>query len=84
MLHSENTLVNLWCYNGMREEAHSVRLEGALCTVKLLFIEEDDRAQLRQLFDAWKQLFTGMQKFRARRINMPEGISESAFCLEYG
>jgi len=67
-----------------REETRIVRLEGIPCRVRLLFIEERDRVQIRRLFNAWRELFHGMRDFRSRGINFPEGISESAFCLEYG
>jgi len=67
----------------MRESTRSFRIDGALRNVSLLIIEEDDRASIRQLYNLWRDLFYGMQKFRSRGINLPEGISESAFCLEY-
>lgn len=68
----------------MRETSRSFRINGVHCKVHLLLIEKSDRTQIRQLYDAWKQLFYGMRHFRSRGINLPEGISESAFCLEYG
>jgi hypothetical protein len=68
----------------LREATRTITLEGVPCRARLLFVEESDRPRLRKLFNAWKKLFFGMRDFRSRGINFPEGISESAFCLEYG
>ena len=68
----------------MREETRTIRIQGIPCSVRLLLIEESDRPHIRRLYNAWKELFYGMRDFRSRGINFPEGISESAFCLEYG
>ena len=68
----------------MREVTRTIRLEGVPRRARLLLIEESDRPRLRQLFNAWKELFLGMRDFKSRGVNLPEGVSESAFCLEYG
>lgn len=68
----------------MREEVRKVELAGVPCTIRLLVIEEEDRPMLRNLFEAWKELCDGLRDFRSRAVNIPEGISESAFCLECG
>jgi len=68
----------------MREETRTIRIQGIARNVRLLLIEESDRPHIRRLYNAWRELFFGMRDFRSRGINFPEGISESAFCLEYG
>lgn len=68
----------------MREETRTFRIDGIPRSVGLLIIEESDRTHIRRLYDAWRDLFYGMRDFRSRGVNFPEGISESAFCLEYG
>jgi hypothetical protein len=67
----------------MREESRTVRLDGTLCNIRLLLIEQSDREAIRILYNAWRDLVYGMKKFRSRGVNLPEGISESAFCLEF-
>lgn len=67
----------------LREVVRTIRLEGVPCRARLLLIEDSDRPRLRQLFGAWKELFFGMKDFKSRGVNLPEGVSESAFCLEY-
>jgi hypothetical protein len=59
-----------------------IRIQGRTFQANLLFIEESDRTTIRSLFRAWKKLSSGMRNFKSRGINIPEGISESAFALE--
>lgn len=68
----------------MREENRIIVLDGQNCNVNLLIIEESDRNRLRELYSSWRNLTSGMKDFKSRGINLPEGLSESAFCLEYG
>lgn len=67
----------------MQEKYLDIAIGGVKTKVKLLFIEEKDRPILRKLYDNWVTLSKGMKLFKSRRINLPEGISESAFCLEF-
>lgn len=67
----------------MKEITKSIRLDKKNCTVRLLIIEESDRRRLKILYNTWRKLFDLLKKFRARGITLPEGISESAFCLEF-
>lgn len=68
----------------MREEERELTIGGRRCSAKLLFLEESDRPKIRRLFVIWDKLNKGMKLFRSRGVNMLEGISESAFCLEMG
>ncbi|MHA1971736.1 MAG: Bsp6I family type II restriction endonuclease [Candidatus Hodarchaeales archaeon] len=67
----------------MREGVITARLGGVNSEVDLLYIEESDRHQIRRLYDIWRELTDGMHKFKSRAPNLLEGISESAFCLEF-
>lgn len=67
----------------MKEETIDINLKGIKTKVKLLFIDEKDRPILRKMYDNWKILNDGMKLLKSRRINLPEGISESAFCLDF-
>jgi len=67
----------------MRTEERKIRIGGKLHNARLLFVEESDRPKLRELFQSWKILFEGLKKFESRGSTIPEGISESAFALEF-
>lgn len=67
----------------MREETRVITIEGVQCRVELLCFEPADRARIRELYNAWRTLTDGMHAFGSRGINIPEGLSESIFCLEY-
>ena len=59
-----------------------IKVNGKSYKSKLMFIQEKDRYKLKILFKSWKTLFIGLRSFGSRGVNMPEGISESAFALE--
>jgi len=68
----------------MKQETCSVRINGSLCTLTVLKYEDSDRDRIKRLYNSWRELSVGMREFKSRGVNLPEGISESAFCLEYG
>ena len=51
---------------------------------ELLWAEKKDRAKIKQLYNHWLKLKVGLKNFESRSPNLPEGISESAFSLEFG
>jgi len=51
--------------------------------LELLFIEEDDRSLITHAFSIWLDLNKNMQQLHSRKINLPEGLSESIFSLEF-
>lgn len=67
----------------MRIEEDTVLIAGKQFDIKLQFWEEEDREILVKLFNLWNNLNQGMKRIMSRGINLPEGISESAFCLDY-
>lgn len=67
----------------MKEETIETDLNGAKTKLRLIFIEKNDRPYLKKLYDNWKTLNKGMKDFKSRGINLPEGISENAFCLDF-
>jgi hypothetical protein len=58
-------------------------VNGSIVGLELQFWEESDRERLRTLFKFWSDLNSGMKEIASRGINLPEGISESAFCLDF-
>ena len=46
---------------------------------------KSDREILFKIYNHdWRSLCDNLTKIRARSVNLPEGLSESAFCLEMG
>jgi len=54
--------------------------EGDFETEVLIF-DITDRAFLFELYNNWRILCQQLQKIEARAVNLPEGLSEGAFCL---
>jgi len=52
--------------------------------LNLMEFDNDDKRQWKTLFDYWSTLNEGMKSYKARGVNLPEGISEVAFCLYSG
>lgn len=68
----------------MKVNTHTTKLFGETSKLNLMEFDKNDRTQWKKLFDNWDVLNTGMKNYKARGINMPEGISEVAFCLYSG
>ena len=49
----------------------------------LLKAEKQDGQELKRLYNSWFKLKEGLTKFESRAPNLPEGISEGAFSLEF-
>jgi hypothetical protein len=67
----------------MQNKDVTIKIKGKAIKVTLQFWDESDRAKLRKLYESWKILNSGMREYKARAVNLPEGISESAFCLDF-
>ena len=61
-----------------------VQLPSGEYTAELLFFEKKDRKILYDIYKTWVSLSKNLKKVHGRRINIPEGLSEAAFCLEMG
>jgi hypothetical protein len=46
--------------------------------------ENSDIFALREIYTTWRNLCVQLENIGARKINLPEGLSESAFCLAKG
>lgn len=49
---------------------------------EVLEFEEKDRKVLFKIYNEWRNLCNSLNAVGARGVNLPEGLSESAFCLE--
>ncbi|MFW5885312.1 MAG: Bsp6I family type II restriction endonuclease [Patescibacteria group bacterium] len=63
---------------------HKVKVFGTDCILKLMDFDKTDQKQWKILFDSWKKLKMGLKKFESREPNLPEGLSEVAFCIYSG
>ena len=68
----------------MDKKTHEVRVFGEEATLTLMYFNKKDGREWKQLFDKWKDLKLGLREYGAREPNMPEGLSEVAFCLWSG
>lgn len=58
-------------------------IKGKKYDAVLLKAEKKDGLELKRLYGAWLKLKKGLTKFESRAPNLPEGISEGAFSLEF-
>ena len=65
----------------MKIEEHKAKVFKKMCTLKLMHYEDIDRKNWKKLFDLWKKLHSGLEVFHGRKPNLPEALSESAFCF---
>lgn len=65
----------------LNKEIELVLPEGTY-KADVIEFEEADRKKLLSLYENWRTLCDELNKMQARSVNLPEGLSESAFCLE--
>jgi len=56
--------------------------EGTFDT-ELDTFDKSDKSFLRDVYSKWVELSDILQSIRGRRINLPESLSESVFCMEF-
>lgn len=54
---------------------------GEDCTLTLAEFDESDAKKWKKIFDHWKTLRVSLVDYESRGPNIPEGLSEIAFCL---
>lgn len=50
-------------------------------TTEIIQFENSDKKLLFKIYNDWRQLCNNLSLVKARGVNLPEGLSESAFCL---
>ncbi|GMX58529.1 MAG: hypothetical protein MCSN_1830 [Candidatus Microsyncoccus archaeolyticus] len=68
----------------MEIKTHEAKVLGEKCTIDLMHFSKSDGKVWKGLFDSWKNLKFGLRDFKTREPNLPEGLSEVAFCLWSG
>ena len=67
----------------MKKYSDKITVDGKKYDAVLLQTEKKDAAELKKLYNAWVDLKNGLKSFESRAPNLPEGISEGAFSLEF-
>jgi len=67
----------------MKKTTEKITIGEKKFDAELLWTEKKDRPKLKKLYKAWVELKNGLKEFESRAPNLPEGISEGAFSLEF-
>lgn len=65
----------------MRIEWKDYEIEKKKIQALVSIIEKEDKKMFKQLYKDWKKLNDDLKKIGTRGINIPETITENAFCL---
>ncbi len=68
----------------MEIKQHTTNIFGHECKLELMHFTKEDGKEWKRIFDIWKELKIGLRNYKSREPNMPEGLSEVAFCLWSG
>ncbi len=67
----------------MIKYSDKITVKGKKYDAVLLKAEKKDGPELKRLYNAWLELKNGLKNFESRAPNLPEGISEGSFSLEF-
>jgi len=65
----------------MKIEWKSVYVKGKMINAKVTTYEKGDGYKIKHLYNLWNTLNKAIKTISTRGINLPEAISENAFCL---
>lgn len=63
---------------------HKQKIWGNECSMNLMQFDKNDAKEWKRIFDMWKTLKSSLKSYKCREPNLPEGLSEVAFCLYSG
>ena len=63
---------------------HKQKILGHYCSMNLMQFDKKDAKKWKVIFDLWKKLKLSLKDYKCREPNLPEGLSEVAFCLYSG
>ena len=66
----------------MKVEKEKIYLPEGDFDIQVIKFDNSDRLKLFSIYLAWRELCKNLNSMKARGVNLPEGLSESAFCLE--
>jgi len=59
----------------------SVQINGVTTSVEAFMFDAEDIEKISTMYTYWRDLSKLLKDFKSRAINLPEGLSESAFCI---
>jgi len=65
----------------MKKAWKEYTLKGKKITALVNIFEEGDKKLIRDLYFSWKDVNDNIKKISTRGINLPEAVSENAFCF---
>ncbi len=68
----------------MKLITENIDLYGTTCQAELMEFDKADAKQWKKLWNSWKELKMGLREYKTREPNLPEGLSETAFCMYSG
>lgn len=67
----------------MKKGKISIKLKGKPVSINILYYGKEDKQTLVSIYNSWKTLCDGLKDFDSRAVNLPEGLSEPAFCINF-
>ena len=74
-----NQRLPLWSMPEIKKQ--KIDIGDSKYEAELQIFSKDDQEELKELYQNWKKLKTGLASMKSRHPNLPEGISEGAFAL---
>ena len=68
----------------MKIEIDKLILPEGTFNLEVLKFDDSDRKKLFSIYNSWRSLCNNLNGLKSRGVNLPEGLSESSFCLEMG
>ncbi|MFA6130740.1 MAG: Bsp6I family type II restriction endonuclease [Patescibacteria group bacterium] len=68
----------------MKIQLFETHVYGEHCMLELMTFSKSDGKKWKKVFDSWRELKMSMRDYQSREPNLPEGLSEVAFCLWSG
>src|SRR3989344_8219362 len=65
----------------MKIEWHELAVNKEKIKAKVTLYEKGDRTKLKSIYNLWNALNRAIKAISTRGVNLPEAISENAFCL---
>jgi hypothetical protein len=66
----------------MKKQTINVKLPEGKFKTKVLIFNKSDKKKLYKIYKNWRILCNNLNSMNGRSVNVPEGLSESAFCAE--
>jgi hypothetical protein len=65
----------------LKRKTISIKLPEGVHEAHVIEFEDSDRNELLKIHTSWRELSNSLLSINARAVNLPEGLSESSFCL---